>query len=295
MRGREETRWHRRLPVHPLILTTAALWLLFTVLALASIQPAAASSRQAPNPNIAATPLLTVTILPTNTPTTTAPTATPAGTATTAPTGTVPPKKTPTATATVPSSNGGGGSGNGGDGGNGPTSAGPDVTRVVFSQPTVAAGNDSAVPGLGGATFGSNGLLLATTMSCMVGLLGLTVAGIALMVLVRRGYGPFLRALVRGKRAGQHRGKQGADGTDGLDGFGGGYESQYLPGAASSWRGGPAAGTAYRANQSTPRGQYQSAPYARNGQGGAARSPVQSPRSRSQRQPPATRSRADWR
>lgn len=294
MRRRVETRWHRRLPVHPLILTTAVLWLLLTVLALAGIQPAAASSRQASSPNISASPTATCTLIicpTTPSPTQPPPTATSATTATIAPTSTVPPKKTPTATATAPSGNGGGGSGNGGGGGNGPTSAGPDVTRVVFSQPTVAAGNDSAVPGLGGATFGSNGLLLATTMSCMVGLLGLTVAGIALMVLVRRGYGPFLRALMRGKRAGQRRGKKDAYGNDGA-GFGGADESQYLPGAVPSLRGSPGRGMAYGTNRSMAREEYQPAPYARNGQGGAYRAPTQS---RSQRQPPSARSRADWR
>jgi hypothetical protein len=77
---------------------------------------------------------------------------------------------------------------------------------VVLSQPTFGSGGDGSAQGFSPAAFGSNGLLFATTLSCVVALLGLVVAIVALRILVRDGYGPFLRALLRGKRAGRKRG-----------------------------------------------------------------------------------------
>src|SRR5258708_2330405 len=82
-------------------------------------------------------------------------------------------------------------------------------TKVVLSQPTFGSGGDGSQQGFSPAAFGSNGLLFATTMSCVVALLGLIVAVVSIRILVRGGYGPFLRALLRGKRAGRKRGAKG--------------------------------------------------------------------------------------
>ncbi len=279
MQGQSESREHRRLMRRPLLLTTVALWLLFTVLVAAGIQSVAASSRQPSNPNIGQVSATASVPVATDTPAVATATATdtpvPVDTPTDVPTATDTPTDTP-----VPSNGGGGSNGNpggsgSGGGGGGSSTAAPDVTRVVFSQPTVAAGNDGAVPALAGATFGSNGLLLATTMSCVVGLLGLTVAGIALVVLMRRGYGPFLRALLRGKRAETTRSKRGKDGVYDAD------DGQVPSRSASSWRGGT--GAASGAGRSMANGRPGSGSYGRAGQ------------STGQRRPATTRSRTDWR
>jgi hypothetical protein len=86
---------------------------------------------------------------------------------------------------------------NGGGGGviNGPT--GPQQTEVALSQPTVEGGS-SPLGGLSTSSFGANGLLIATTLGCVVAVLGITVGAIAFYVLVQNGYGPFLRALALG-------------------------------------------------------------------------------------------------
>jgi hypothetical protein len=84
---------------------------------------------------------------------------------------------------------------------------GPQPTKVVFAQPTVGAGADGAGGVLDPAAFGSNGLLLAASLSCMVAILGLVIAVVALYALLHGGYGPFLRTLLLGKRAGKGKGK----------------------------------------------------------------------------------------
>jgi hypothetical protein len=84
---------------------------------------------------------------------------------------------------------------------------GPQPTKVVFAQPTVGAGANGVGGVLDPAAFGSNGLLLAASMSCVVAILGLIIAVVALYVLLHGGYGPFLRALLLGKRAGKGKGK----------------------------------------------------------------------------------------
>lgn len=84
---------------------------------------------------------------------------------------------------------------------------GPQPTKVVFAQPTVGAGADGAGGVLDPAAFGSNGLLLTASLSCMVAILGLVIAVVALYALLHGGYGPFLRALLLGKRAGKGKGK----------------------------------------------------------------------------------------
>jgi hypothetical protein len=138
----------------------------------------------------------------TSTPTITA-TATPTQHSTHAPTVTA--TKAATATATTASSGGGGG-GNP----NNPGSAAGQPTKVVLAQPTYGGGDSGPLQGITPAAFGSNGLLFATTMSCVVALLGLIVVAVAMRVLLRGGYGPFMRALLLGKRAGRKRSGKGA-------------------------------------------------------------------------------------
>jgi hypothetical protein len=151
-----------------------------------------------PASSCTATPTATNTPikLPTLTPTIglTTPTASVTTTATVAPTAT---------TAT------GGGGGGGGGNPNDPGSGG-QATKVVLAQPTYGASTDTSGEGISVASFGSNGLLFASLMSCIVGLLGIVVAVIAVRILRRDGYGPFLRALLLGKRADRQPRAEGA-------------------------------------------------------------------------------------
>jgi hypothetical protein len=79
--------------------------------------------------------------------------------------------------------------------------AGPQPTRVNFSQPTVGASARFDSPGITGAPHGPNGLVIATITGCITGLIALITTVIAFTVLRRGGYGPFLRTLLLGKRA----------------------------------------------------------------------------------------------
>lgn len=154
-------------------------------------------------------------VTPTETPTTGLPTATPTpthisrrptATPTVATTATAT-TKTPTVTP-VPANNdnGGGGAGTGGD-----SSTGPQPTKVVLSQPTIGASDNGPLGGINGTNNGANGVWIASLFGCFTAILGILVAAIALSVLVRGGYGPFLRALALGRRAN----KQGANGSTG--------------------------------------------------------------------------------
>lgn len=117
---------------------------------------------------------------------------------------TPPPTATPTrpvATPTPPPSDGGGDHGGGGGGGGGVIPVGPQPTRVVFEQPSINGGNDGPLQAFSPAGGGANGLLIATALGCITSVLGLIIAVISMTVLLRGGYGPFLRVLVLGKRA----------------------------------------------------------------------------------------------
>ncbi|MGH2515516.1 MAG: hypothetical protein ACRDHP_07655, partial [Ktedonobacterales bacterium] len=201
-----DTNPPRRLPVRAIMLAIACGWLLLTLSVLVS--PAVFAFGPAQSASAPAISSPTHTATPTDTPPQSTPTPTPTATVagTTTPS-TTPSVSPPTATATTAPAGGGGGGGGNGGGGGGP--AGPNVTRVVFSQPTFGANDNSPLQGLTPSAFGSNGLLLASTLSCVVALLGVIIAAIALLVLVRGGYGPYLKALLRGKRAGRKRGKGG--------------------------------------------------------------------------------------
>ena len=133
------------------------------------------------------------TPLPTDTPVPNTPTVVPTATALATATPTTAQSATDTpVVANTPSGNGGGAADPG------PTN--PQSTKVVLSQPTVNNGSSNPLQGLSPSNFGTNGLLVATTLGCIVGLLGIAIGGIALYKLVQSGYGPFLRALALGNR-----------------------------------------------------------------------------------------------
>jgi hypothetical protein len=92
--------------------------------------------------------------------------------------------------------------------------AGPQPTRVNFSQPTVGASARFDSPGITGAPGGPNGLVIATITGCITGLLALITTVIAFTVLRRGGYAPFLRLLLLGNRLGM-RGQSRARPTRG--------------------------------------------------------------------------------
>ena len=90
------------------------------------------------------------------------------------------------------------------------STAGPQPTRVNFSQPTVGASARFDSPGITGAPGGPNGLVIATITGCITGLIALITTVIAFTVLRRGGYAPFLRLLLLGNRLGmrgQSRGR----------------------------------------------------------------------------------------
>lgn len=192
-----------------LVLLVAGVWLALAGIALSGIAHAA--------PSPSSTNVVGLAALATCTPPPPCNT-TPTDIATATPTATATPSVIPSATATktptsVPPTATTGGNGGGGGGGGGPGDVGPQPTKVVSQLPSAdSGGGGGPLGGFGPGAFGSNGLLLATTSSCIVGLLGILIAAIALVVLLRGGYGPFLKALLRGKRAGDMRGKRGAKG-----------------------------------------------------------------------------------
>jgi len=74
----------------------------------------------------------------------------------------------------------------------------PQPTKIDLSQPT--AGPSVAATPPASSSLGSNGLTIAVALSCLTFILGLTVGGSALIILLRGGYGPFLRTLLPGGR-----------------------------------------------------------------------------------------------
>lgn len=216
MRRRNEMGRLLRARLKALMLAVACGWLLLVLMVIVSPPASAFRSITFSNRLVTTSPTDTP-VPPTNTPT---PTSIPASTATPTDTPTSTATIAPIATATPPPDASGGGSGGGSNDGGGGGPAGPPVTRVVFSQPTIGANSDSPLQGLTPSAFGSNGLLLAGTLSCVVALLGMIIAAIALLVLIRGGYGPFLKALLRGKRAGGTRGALQVSGFAGDTGYG---------------------------------------------------------------------------
>jgi hypothetical protein len=122
---------------------------------------------------------------PTDTPSGPPPTRTPRGTATPTETAEATQTVAPTRAPTQPN-----------------FTAGPQPTRVNFSQPTVGASTRFDSPGITGAPGGPNGLVIATITGCITGLIALITTVIAFTVLRRGGYAPFLRLLLLGNRLG---------------------------------------------------------------------------------------------
>jgi len=164
------------------------LWLFLWSAATANSPDAVAADMVNSATHVLELPTATPTVVGGTTPTV-APTATPRRT----PRATATAKVPPTATSVDNGGNGGGGGGGGVI--NGPT--GPQQTEVALSQPTVE-GSSSPLGGLSTSSFGANGLLIATTLGCVVAVLGIAVGAIAFYALVQNGYGPFLRALALG-------------------------------------------------------------------------------------------------
>ena len=257
----------------------SVLALALAAVCLALLLGLGAADRAAAFPGGATSPLDTPTT-PTDTPTQAPPTATstpsastPTTTATVTATATTTATATATVTATATSSSGGGTGGLGGD-------TGPQPTKVVFTQPNGGNGDGGPLGGLSPSTIGSSGLLFAATGSCIVALLGLIVAAIALMVLVQGGYGPYLRELLRGKRA--DRGSQKGD-----------LGAQL---AGSDWDAGYAGNADYRASSPQGGAGPRRHPYD-DGYGSNFQTGYDAPaRSQPVRRPPSSsRSRPDWR
>lgn len=194
-RTREQRRQRRYGLVRHLAMLALVSLFLTVLLVLVTAQGISAREHAASSTLQRAAPQQTVTPpLPTDTPVPDTPTVVPTATAalaTATPTIAQSATDTPVA-ANTPSGNGGG------TADPGPTN--PQSTEVVLSQPTVSNGSSNPLQGLSPSNFGTNGLLVATTLGCIIGLLGIVIGGIALYKLVQSGYGPFLRALALGNR-----------------------------------------------------------------------------------------------
>ena len=197
MAAQNAERKHRRvrlLSLSALAFGGLLLWLLLLSAATATSPIAAAG--------VLRSSTFLATLSPTDTPTVDT-------TPSVAPTATSMPTAAATATATSIPTATSVGNGGGAPGGvtNGPT--GPQQTEVALSQPTVNS-SSSPLGGLSTSSFGANGLLIATTLGCVVALLGIAVGAIAFYALVQNGYGPFLRALALGT-SGRRRRKSEPD------------------------------------------------------------------------------------
>ena len=161
------------------LLVFVGVWLALIVGVVAQTHGAALAGSAPPRAAAKGTPTDTPIITLTDTPTVT---ATPQVTASATAFGT--PSDTPTDMPTVYVNSG---------------PAGPQPTKLVLSQPTVGSGGG----GLGGgvAGLGDSSMLIAVILGCVTSVLGIVIGGVALLALIRTGYGPFLRALLLGKRA----------------------------------------------------------------------------------------------
>jgi hypothetical protein len=150
---------------------------------------------------------------PTNTPTlpstatdapTSATTPTAAATATGSPQATATKSATtPTAAATATTASGGGND-NGNSNGGGPV--GPQPTRVNLGQPAVGSSDSGGgISGFSPTQLTSNGLIIFTTLGCLLGVGGIAALAIGSISLVSDGWGPLLVVLLLGNRRGRRR------------------------------------------------------------------------------------------
>jgi len=164
------------------LLLVVVVWLALVVGVVAQANGAAlAGSAPSASTFATTTPTKSPPGKPTPTPTLTA-TATSSATATPTVAGT--PSDTPTDTPTVFVYSG---------------TAPPQPTKLVLSQPTVGSGGGGFGGGVAG--LGDSSMFVAVVLGCVTSVLGIVIGGVALLALIRSGYGPFLRALVLGKRA----------------------------------------------------------------------------------------------
>src|SRR5487761_1914413 len=92
--------------------------------------------------------------------------------------------------------------------GAGPALAAPALpadTPTPFTVPTISAGSSGVVTPAAPPTAG---VTLAYTLTCVTTIIGLIITVVTLAIMLRGGYGPFLRALFFG---GKRRGKKHAD------------------------------------------------------------------------------------
>lgn len=199
-----------------LLVVIALVWASVLFALLLGTTPALAQHR---------TPRLTVAVpgssTATNTPTIASPTATPKKDAPTATATSAP----PTATATSASGNRSPGAAV-----QAPT---PVTTRIDLSQPTLGTSSGDPTATFTPSNLASNGLAIFTTLGCIVGVIGLLAVGITWLTLVSDGWGPMLKAVVRGNRRGKLRFKR-----KGVDSRGAARSRQPVsaPKSRSGWR-----------------------------------------------------------
>jgi hypothetical protein len=151
----------------------------------------------------AASPTSTATPTATDTPTSTA-TPTTAATATGSPQATATKgATTPTAAATATTASSGAND-NGNSNGGGPV--GPQPTRVNLGQPAVGSSDSGGgISGFSPTQLTSNGLIIFTTLGCLLGVGGIAALAIGGISLVSDGWGPLLVVLLLGNRRGRRR------------------------------------------------------------------------------------------
>lgn len=172
-----------------LLVAIALAWVALLFALLPGARPAPAQARalhQVAAMNQPTTGKPSVTSTPTTAPAD-SPTAPPASTATAVP---------PTATASSGSTQSSGG------GSQAPT---PITTRIDLSQPTLGTTNSTITSTFTPSNLASNGLAIFTALGCIVGVIGLLAVGITWITLVSDGWGPLLKAVVRGNRRGKLR------------------------------------------------------------------------------------------
>ena len=169
-----------------LLVAIALVWAVLLFALLPGAPPTAVRAGALLQPSPTDTPTDIPTDTPTDTPTIT-PTAPPASTATSVP---------PTATTA-------------------PLAPTPVTTRIDLSQPTLGTSTGDTASTFTPSNLASSGLAIFTTLGCIVGLIGLLAVAIAWITLVSDGWGPMLKAVVRGNRRGRLRfPRKGASGRD---------------------------------------------------------------------------------
>jgi hypothetical protein len=174
-------------------IVAAALWCLAAILLLPQVPLGSARAAVL----LGATPTNTPIPTPTDTPISAAsPTA--GATATTTPQGTATKSATtPTVAPTATTDSSGGDSGGGGP-------VGPQPTRVNLGQPGVGSSDSGGgIAGFSPTQLTSNGLIIFTTLGCLLGVGGIAALAIGGISLVSDGWGPLLVVLLLGNRRGK--------------------------------------------------------------------------------------------